>query len=381
MPNRARRLRLLLLGWPGLLVFLGSLHTVGLTSGERPNPEGISTEYSLLFLRDGAVWGITERGQERKLISNAGSPVWSPTGQQIAFVQDRSVRIKRLAPGAKSRRVFNMRGFSKDLALAGRQDPTYAVTLTWHPVLPTLTVAYPQDYQVKARGKSANWSSSPNGTVSLSSIYNVSLKAGPGQVNSDVWLTPLMRGWRNWGLLSVTHPSWSPDGRRLAFVRAGSLCVASVDSEPLDLGARFWWNDWSESEVTNQTPVSGSSYPEMMGAAANSWHPSKPIIAYEVARWIGNLGGFIHFAYLSAQGESSTKFIMLGGHPRFSADGRFLVYESRCSRNLPRARCIFVLDTVTYVTKEVVHEGSWPEPNPDPDRGDMGKLLEWRAGI
>jgi dipeptidyl aminopeptidase/acylaminoacyl peptidase len=100
--------------------------------------------------------------------------------------------------------------------------------------------------------------------------------------------------------IETYEPSWSPDGTKIAFVRASDIWVANSDGS-------------GQINLTND-PFGERSSP--------AWSPDGARIAFdsEGEIWVMNAGG----------GGGETRLTSLGGHdPTWSPDGRQLAFESR----------------------------------------------------
>lgn len=175
----------------------------------------------LAYERSGRIWIARPDGSHRRLLSGRGTaPAWSPAGRQIAYSGKPGLVVAR-ANGAEKRPL-----------------PTaYAEEVTWSPDGSQLAFvsdssvevvdADGQDVRPVARGDyyslfglawpSSRWLSYRREGGSLSII-----RLGQNQARVFV------RGLEPVNERPYSEYSWSPDGRRLAFVRDGDLWVKAV---------------------------------------------------------------------------------------------------------------------------------------------------------
>jgi serine/threonine-protein kinase len=151
----------------------------------------------------------------------------------------------------------------------------------------------------------------------------------------DIWIYDIRRGSRR-RLTSdgvTDFPVWSPDGLRIAFysanVGAWTLYQRSADgsgeTEPVLRSA-------APSQAGGATPLAGllpGTPLQLTGAHAQvpgSWSPDGSALAFEERKASGERDIWIAGREGDAEPFLVTSFDE--GHPRFSPDGRWLVYES-----------------------------------------------------
>ena len=148
------------------------------TAGRESDPAWAPDARALVFARDGAIWTIDADGShERRVVAVGTSPAWSPDGTRIAFARNGDLFSLRLA----SRTTLPL-----------TQTPETEDTPAWSP--DARRVVYADE----------------------TGIHQLDVATGD---RSLVTATP-----------GDADPVFSPDGRRVAFSRAGSVWVVAGDS-------------------------------------------------------------------------------------------------------------------------------------------------------
>ena len=196
-----------------------------------------------------------------------GTPGWSPNGAQIAYFRPQRQVWLMNADGNGQRQLTHF----KQIQFYGDLD--------WSPTGRTLVI-----------------------------------KAFPSAMGgfTDLWIVDARTGKTSrltTTALSEAAPSWSPNGRWIAFF-----------SEGRRLPYRIWRYSFATRRVTQLT----SGRP---AAAYPSWSPDSRRIAF-------TLGGRV--ALMDADGSHKRVLRLFGTHPRFSPDGGWLVYVA--NGNLFKAR-------------------------------------------
>jgi Tol biopolymer transport system component len=186
-----------------------------------------------------------------------GTPVWSPSGAQIAYFRPKRQVWLMNADGSHQRQLTRLTGVQ------------FYGDLDWAPT-----------------GRSIVIKAFPSSLGGATDLWLVS--AGTGRA-LRLTTTPL----------SEAAPSWSPNGRWIAFF-----------SEGRRLPYRIWRLTVATKRVTQLT--SGSP-----AAAYPSWSPDSRRIAY-------TLGARV--AVMDADGSHKHVLRLFGARPHWSPDGRWLVY-------------------------------------------------------
>jgi Tol biopolymer transport system component len=230
--------------------------------------------WPLAFVRDGDIWVANGDGTgQRLLIKNGEAPAWSPDKRRIAFARNSNVWVAS-ADGREQRQVTSRWG--TDRSRSDRHDSfddDRAIDISWDPLWDQLTFSHWEEFRVVRLGDKAG------STISGCTIFEapVTAKQAPTVLwdlyddetafhfsnqshpawsrdgrslafarNGDIWLGTRLRvgepEWtRRWDEewdvhrlaavaeydaptyrasrenYAVTHLSWSPDGRYLAY--------------------------------------------------------------------------------------------------------------------------------------------------------------------
>ena len=200
------------------------------SSGDRsPVPVAWSPDGSRLLLDEGANLLVVDGdGRQTRLTSSPGSPVsWSPDGSQVAFVDGSGLRVVPSHGGGSLLLVPATR--SPLSGAAWSPDGRWIAFLEYSRGRPTLkkidiTTGLVSRVIGLPRWEIYRLAWSPDGSRLLLGTCRGKLSCDIGIVDVGTGrMTPLTDDHvSNW-------PTWSPDGTRIAFVRAGFLFVMKAD--------------------------------------------------------------------------------------------------------------------------------------------------------
>jgi TolB protein len=210
---------------------------------------------------------------QRRLARNGSSPAWSPDGRTIAFFSDPKIYLMN-ADGSEHRPL------TKPLSMGGR-------SLAWSP-----------------DGRKLAFLHEGGCGQGCFNLYVVN-SDGSGLRN----LTSKLATGGHPGAGPASDPAWSPDGRKLAFVRLNA-----------SLGAPIYVVQADGSGLRNLTPKPVGTY------AAPAWSPDGRKIAF-VSDRDGNSEVYVMNADGSGQ-RSLTRNPAFDADPAWSPDGRKLAFVS-----------------------------------------------------
>lgn len=317
MTNALLGIRLLI----AMAFLVGTGRYVSIGSGPRrlAAPED-RLEHAIAFERGGDIWTRNPDGAEIRVVKGAISPAWSPDGTKLAFISDSALSVVEMKRRTKIRKLWDL-PISKYLSSAG-PDNTERPSLSWHPSGRHIAIAVPETLRMVTSGGRRV------GQVTLASIWVVPVEGRNGRVRPYEWISPVMRGWDSVGALGATYPSWSPDGRRLAFSRGLDVWIAQVRGGMSAEEATTGDWDWSQSPLGwNQAQAGGSGGNDVMGVGAFSWHPAGNRVAYEFWRWNGgSYRRVIVRSLIRNPATSPERRIDDAMRPAFCPDGRRLLF-------------------------------------------------------
>jgi Tol biopolymer transport system component len=242
------------------------------------SPDGRKIAFESLRNGDGGISVVNADGSgERRLAGNATAPTWSPDGQKLAFFSGSTIHVID-ADGSEHTLMR--------LPAAGRR------ALAWSP--DGRKLAFLQDgscgqfcfnlYVVNSDG---------------SGLRNLTAKLGiPRGVGAGVGAGP------------ASDPAWSPDGRKIAFVRLN----AGLDRSPVYLVKA------DGSGLHNLTPKPVGAY------ADPAWSPDGRKLAF-VGERDGNAEVYVMNANGSGQ-RNLTRNPAFDSDPAWSPDGRKILFVS-----------------------------------------------------
>ena len=242
------------------------------------SPQGTHSEvpkplraWRLAFVRNGNIWVANGDGSgQRLLIRHASSPCWSPDKKQIAFVQGSNIWIAN-ADGSHPRQLTR-----RWKPRSGIDPNDHDITLAWNPIDNLITFSHWEEFTVRRTGDkesdsllcSSLFEISPGSPLTVTGTPILDLleqgadysfggndapafsRSGRQMAfarNGDIWVAERGerrgmdqgRAWKAWAWdvtriatpaefddpnyrgsrenHGVTHLSWSPDGRFLAY--------------------------------------------------------------------------------------------------------------------------------------------------------------------
>ena len=236
-----------------------------------PSPPQVVTHIAFVSTRDGAphIYIATADGRNLRRLTRGEKPAWSPTALQIAFHR----AAADVAGGAANLYVINVDGTGERLVAQGGANPSWS----------------PDGSRIVFNGATGELGS-PLFTVSPYGKDLTRLLAAdfdePGSPSS------------------LVHPTWSPDGKQIAFVRA------SFDKPRLVF-------------VVNADGTSPREITTFGSSDEPSWSPNGKRIAF------GGFGASRTVMVMSADGSDRRVFApMLAFDPDWSPEGDFVIYHS-----------------------------------------------------
>jgi len=236
------------------------------------SPDGLR----IAFERNGQVYVMNADGNaQRRLTRRGHAPAWSPDGRRIAFVITGKLYVVN-ADGSGHRTLTRRIGDGAANSLAWSPDGRKLLVLLEHGSAPLCAIC-DRVYVLNADG---------------SGLRDLTRKLGGSQPGPG----------------PASDPVWSPDGRRIAFVRLNTrhgVYVANVGG----------------SEMRNLTPKpKGAAY------SAPTWSPDGRKIAFASER-DGNSEIYLMNADGSGQ-QSLTRNLAYDGDPGWSPDGQKITFVS-----------------------------------------------------
>jgi Tol biopolymer transport system component len=274
---------------------------------QSPDPPSTATmELAFVSTRDGSahIYVATANGSSVRRLTRGEEPAWSPDGKRIAF------HVVSPVTGAFQIRVINV-------------DGTGERVLT-------------------ESGANAAWS--PDGSRIAFNTVEGKPDAGIYVINSDGTGLRLLLGteFEDPGAGDYpADPAWSPDGKRIAFVRK-------------DIS-------WSKPWQVYTMNADGSSPRLLTGAAADqkpTWSPDGMMIAFGSFRTIGTM---------NADGSGVRLYpSQLGFEPDWSPDGQSLIYSSFSSptgdtiSQVGSRMRVYVMDRDTGTARQLIPDAVAP---------------------
>jgi TolB protein len=285
---------------------LGEQEIVGPRQNAPDAPSTVTMELAFVSTRDGSsqIYVARANGSSVRRLTKGEEPAWSPDGKRIAF------QVISPVSGAFQIRTINVDGTGERVLTEG--------------------------------GANAAWS--PDGSLIAFNTVDVKPDAGIYVINSDGTGLRLLLGteFEDPGAGDYpTDPAWSPDGKRIAFVRK-------------DI---YWWKPWQVYTMN----ADGSSPRLLTSAPADQkpkWSPDGTMIAFGAFRNIGTMNADgSGFRLYSAQ---------LGFEPDWSPDGKSLIYSSFASpvgdslSSVGSRMRIYVMERETGAARQLIPDALAP---------------------
>jgi Tol biopolymer transport system component len=241
----------------------------------------------VVFVRDNSLW-VYEIGSKKtqEFLKNGDNPACSFDGKTIAFTRNYNVWIFSTV----DKKEVQLTNFDSKTSMGIRN-------LSWSPKQDYIVFERDEQFTIKSKGSNIPvvW---PEGEyqkqesqIDLSCIWIVNvqkaLKTGPRK----------LIGYSGYGnsisgtlLSSVGSPSWSPDGKEIAFIRNGDIWLATFNNLPPyheDLDPE----DKVERRIASVADlyVENNASPSTTGATYVSWSPDGKRLVLSIER-IGGSG-------------------------------------------------------------------------------------------
>lgn len=266
------------------------------------------------------------------------SPSWSPDGKQLAFVAS--------APEAGAIEILGAEGSGRQTVVRGRG---FVQGVAWSPRGETLVF-------VRLR-EPATW------IVEAVAVDGSKLRR---------------LGTHRSPRVAPVGPSWSPDGRRVAYAAGSDTFIASVGKPaPARLAAGAWDPRWSpdgryvlvvrRSGLVAIPPGGGRRVTIAAGLidAHANWRPSSDEVAFSGVRVAGDRRYHIYLARPERPRMRSLAGEVVSTAPVWSRDGRFLAYATWDGSIEVRNVVTGELRRVTRVPDAEVRDLAW---SPDGER-------------
>jgi TolB protein len=226
--------------------------------------------------RGGGLYLIARDGTHLRRLTAIGgwNPSWSPDGTRLAFVADDGLYVIT-APGGRAQRLLKT---TRDLSVDAPAWSPDGEMIAFERELPDLSTAI---YTIPADGGKAR------------------RLAPPALAENDP-------GWSS-AAVSELHPSWSPDGRRIAYISTVNL-TGEVDGPTESVMAM-------NRDGTGRTRLSDGR----TGSYEPAWSPDGSKIAYQCE-------GSLCVLDLADPGHQH-RLTGDAGNPSWSPDSELIVYE------------------------------------------------------
>jgi Tol biopolymer transport system component len=289
--------------------------------------------WKLAYVKDDSIWVANGDGSGRKLIvKNGESPCWSPDKKQIAFARRGDIWVA-MADGTRPRQLTRRWNWGPaEMKKARGFEDNRDIDISWEPLDNLVTFSHWDRYRVTRSGvKQGDW-------IEACAILDVP-SVNPKNEELEERFSLFSNGARFYPSVN-SHPAWSRDGQRLAFVRNGDIWIAlraRREGDPAWPWTHRTWRGWGW-EITRLAAVASYDAPTWRGSRENhfvthlSWSPDGKYLVYSKNRINGSGSRSIRLLKITLHGLSieagpvSSK-LEDGFAPCFSPDGRWIAYE------------------------------------------------------
>lgn len=287
----------------------------------------IFRKWPIAFVRNGNIWTAKADGSGQRLaIKHAGVPCWSPDKKRLAFYRDGNIWVAN-ADGSRQRQLTH---FGK----RHRFNSQY-VTITWNSRTGGITFSRPDWIRTVSQATGVTYDA-PSSVIF--DLYPVDTGKPRLSVRFDI--TDCGSGFN---FADNDNPAWSKSGKELAFTRNGDIWLAEY--VPEEGGGRAGWDITRLAPVAVYDSPTNRCSREIQAVTHLSWSPDGKRLAYCLNRIGGSGTADLHVITLGRHRgpqivESRDKKLLdefnleseysgfQAKHACFSPDGNWIAFSS-----------------------------------------------------